>query len=118
MAMRAPSLASSMATARPNPLLAAATTATLFFRPRSTLLPSQVSVRFIQPVLTRRTEDIHIQRVFNCNGGMHDVRWNVHDFAFLQKDFPAVDREFQRAFDDVRHLFVVVTVSRNDAPLL
>src|SRR5262245_54352846 len=113
MEILAPSLASSSATARPRPLLDAATIATLFFRPRSTSFSSQVGVGFVQPILSWRTKDIDVERIFDCDRGMDHVGGDMHNLPFRKQNLPPVYREFQRPFQDVRHLFVVVAMGGN-----
>src|SRR5262245_28768956 len=98
----APSAASSSATARPRPLLPAATSATRFEMPKSTLFP-QVIVGFVQPVLTRRAENVDVERVFQRHGLVPHHRRQVQNFTSAKDDFLRLvftDPEMQRAFQD------------------
>src|ERR1043165_8023931 len=120
----APSAASSSATARPSPRLAATTSATLFLRPRSigsNLFLPEIVVRLVEPVLSWRAEDVDVERVGECFRFVLHVRRDVQDFAGEHvHDLRLVftDPEAQAAFEDVGDLLVLVRVTRHDSALL
>src|SRR4051812_9849397 len=117
-----PSRASSSATARPSPRLAAATRATFPPRPRSMLFrPVEVAVGAIQPILPGRAEDVDVERVLEGARLVQYVRGNVQHLSFTNDDFVfavGADVEVQGAREDVRQLFVVVRVLRHERILL
>src|SRR5690606_38664188 len=106
-----PSAASSSATARPSPRLEPPTRATFPPSPRSMLAAVEVGVRVVQPVLARRVEDVHVERVLQRLRLVPHVRRDVQHLTAPHDDpFPAVlaDAEAQRALQDVRELLVVM----------
>src|SRR5205823_9823951 len=98
--------ASSSATARPRPRLAAATSATLSLSLRSigwsSFVLSEVCVSLDEPVLSWRTEDVNIERVFECFRFVLHVRRNMQHFTCQHVDhlrFVFSDPETQAALD-------------------
>jgi hypothetical protein len=79
---------------------------------------AKIVVGLVQPVFPRRVEDIEIDSVFERPGFVRHVRWDAEDFPGVHDDFFAVDRELQRAFQDVRHLLVVMMVEWDVSALL
>lgn len=69
---------------------------------------AEVVVGFVQPIFAGRIEDIEIHGVFESPGFVRHVRGDAQDFAGVYDDFFSVDGEFQRAFQDVGDLFIVV----------
>src|SRR5438270_4316252 len=115
-----PSAASSSATARPSPLLLAATNATFPRIPRS-ILSSQVIVFLVEPVLSRRAEDVDVECLFERFCVVRHIRRNMKDLASCYRYFLLAifaDPELQRAFEDVGDLLVVVRMLRDDAAFL
>src|SRR6185437_1959484 len=97
IATSAPSRANSSAHSRPSPLLAAATIATFPFSPSSMILAhrilgekppqklsAQISVRLLNPVLARRTKNIHVHGILHRFGRVRHVRGNQQHFAVAQ----------------------------------
>src|SRR5438876_3111189 len=78
----------------------------------------QVVVCFVQPVFARRVEDVEVHGIFERPGFVGHHRRDAQHLAGAHHDFLAVDREFQRALQDVRHLFVVVVMQRHVRTLL
>src|SRR5437867_848079 len=113
----APSAASASAMARPRPRLAAATSATFPRSPRSMassqplLSAAQVGVGLVEPVLTRRREDVDVHRVLERFGLVRNVGGDVeHLTGPYEQLFLLVlsDPEPENAFEDVRQLLVLV----------
>src|SRR5689334_18550378 len=120
MPTSAPSAASSSAIARPSPLLAAVTIATLPPSPRF-MLASQVGVALVEPVLSRRTEDVDVECILQRLRLVRHIGWDVQHLAGADDDFLLLifaDPESQCTFEDVRQLLVLVRVLGNDATLL
>src|ERR1041385_8408930 len=128
----APSAASSSATARPNPRLDAASSATFPRNPSSmpappSLLPTsyflspEIIVRLVQPVLPRRREDVHVERVLQRLGLVRHVARQVEHLAAVHvHDLPLVvaEPEAKAPLEHVGELLVLVGVLRHDAALL
>jgi hypothetical protein len=74
---------------------------------------TEVIVRLVQPIFTRRIEDVEINRVFLRPGFMGHVGWNAQHFTGLDDDFFAVDCKFQSSLQNVGHLLIVVMVKWN-----
>src|SRR5271168_545586 len=68
----------------------------------------QVIIGLVQPVFPRRVEDVQINRVFHRPGFMRHVRWNAEHFPCSHHNLFAVDRKFQRAFQNVSDLLIVM----------
>src|SRR6185437_11839931 len=117
----APSLASSSAIARPRPRLAAATSATLPRMPRFMTLFPQVRVRFVQPVLARRVEDIDVERILERLRLVRYVGRDVQHLAGADEHFlrfVLADPELEHSFEDIRELLVLVRMLWHDAAFL
>src|SRR5271156_5810631 len=118
MATSQPSVANSVAMARPSPLLAAATMATRPFSPRSMRsvlfqleIVAEIVVRFVDPVFTAGREEINVHGVFQGFGFVRDVGGNQKHFAGVDySGFAIVEEKLQRAGDDERKLFAAVGV--------
>src|SRR5580692_10106467 len=111
-----PSFASSVAMARPRPLLAAATIATRPFNPRSMgsvlflwLAGAQVGVGLVDPIFAAGGEKIDVHGVFQRFGFVRDLGGNQDDFAGVHHgSFTIVEEKFQRAGNDHRKLLAAV----------
>src|SRR6476661_4906866 len=122
----APSRAKSSAAAYAMPRLAPHTSATRPPSPRSTLLRvAEVRVAAVEPVLARRIEHGHVERVLERLGAMphhardHEHFARVHIGVHVARCIGMLtDPETQHAREDVRELFVVVIVRRHDRALL
>src|SRR5271156_4309734 len=118
-----PSVANSVAMARPRPLLAAATMATRPFSPRSMRsvlfqleIVAEIVVRFVDPVFTAGREEINVHGVFQGFGFVRDVGGYQEHFAGVHhRGFAVVEEKLQRAGDDEGKLFAAVGVARDDA---
>src|SRR5271156_357609 len=123
MATSQPSWASSVAMARPSPLLAAATIATRPFSPRSMrsvlflrLAGAQIGVGLVDPVFAARGEEIDVHGIFQGFGLVRDVRGDDEDFAGVDGcGFAIVEEKFERAGKDERKLLAAVRMARDDA---
>src|SRR5689334_7649301 len=99
-------------------------TATLPLSPKSMNLPgllAEVRVCLVEPILSRRTEHVHAERVFECLGLVLDHGRNVEHLAGANSDnllLVLVDPELESAFQYVRELLVLVLMPRHDAALL
>jgi hypothetical protein len=76
------------------------------------------SVRAIEPISPRRSEDIEIDRFHKSLGLVGHVRRDGKHLSGIHHDFFAIDPKLQRAFQDVRDLLVMMAVFRHDASLL
>src|ERR1700674_564036 len=74
---------------------------------------SQIVVGLVQPVFARGIEDVEVHGIFERPGLVRHVRRDAQHFAGANDDLLAIDRKFQRAFEDVGHLLVVVVVQRH-----
>src|SRR5256885_7987345 len=74
---------------------------------------SQIVVGLVQPVLARRIEDVQVHGVFERPGLVGHVRGDAQHFAGTHHQLLAVDGKFQRAFENVGDLFVVVVMQRH-----
>lgn len=74
---------------------------------------SKIIVGFVEPVVARWIEHVEIERVFESPGFMRHIRRDTKNFAGADDDFLAIDGEFQRAFEDVGELFIVMVVERD-----
>src|SRR2546427_348525 len=75
----------------------------------------------VEPVLGRRREHVHVERVLECVGFVRRVGREVQHLARPHHDFLAAvfpDEKPQRAFEDVGKLLVFVRVPGHDAPAL
>jgi len=84
----------------------------------STHVLAQICVGFIDPVGARRVKDVEIDGVHERLGPMRHVGRNGQNFARVHDDLFAIDPEFQRAFQDVSDLLIVMAVLGHDASLL
>src|SRR5271169_2922806 len=122
MATSQPSVASSVAMARPSPLLAAATMATRPFSPRSMRsvlfqleIVAEIIVRFVDPVFAAGREEINVYRVFQGFGLVRNVGGDQEHFAGVDDGgFAIVEEKLQRAGDDEGEQFAAVGVARDD----
>src|ERR1700730_12093446 len=126
MATFAPAGATFSAAPRGMPSLAAATMTFRFFNPRSNAAPfplrlrflPQVSIIFIDPILTGRIKDVQVDRVLQRNRLMRHVGWNAQHFPSRDREFPVVDVEVQGAFENIGDLLIVMAVQRHPGALL
>src|SRR5208283_5566141 len=81
-------------------------------------LSPQVGVGFIDPVGAGRVKNVEIDGIRERLGPVRHVGRNGQNFARIHHNLFAIDPEFQRAFQDVSDLLVVMAVLRNDASLL
>ena len=79
---------------------------------------AQVSVGLINPVGAGRVEDVEIDGIRERLGPMWHVGRNCQDLTRIHHNLLAVDPEFQRAFQDVGDLFVVVAVFGHNTSFL
>src|SRR6267142_2258448 len=70
----------------------------------------QIVVCLVQPVFARGIEDIEVHGIFQCPGLVRHVRRDAQHFAGANDDLLAIDGKFQRAFEDIGHLLVVVVM--------
>src|SRR6185295_6179104 len=74
------------------------------------MLPMEIVVGVIEPVLTNRAEDVELERIFQRLGLVLDPRRDVQHLALADDDFLAGDQELQRALQEVGHLLALVRV--------
>src|SRR5712692_6187010 len=79
---------------------------------------AQVVVGFVEPVFARRIENVEVHSVFEGPGFVGHVRGDTQDFAGANDDFFAVNGEFQRAFEDVGNLLIVMRMHGHVRTLL
>src|SRR5882757_2347028 len=81
----------------------------------------EVSVASIEPVLTWRIEHVHIEGVLESQCAVRQVRRDHQDFAGADREFSApvlAQPKVQRAFQNVRDLFVLMRMTRHIVALL
>src|SRR5271165_6201867 len=78
----------------------------------------QISVGFIDPIGTGWGEDVEIDGVHECFSPVWHVRWNGQNLARIYHNLFAVNAEFQRAFQNVSDLLVVMAVFGDEASFL
>ena len=78
-------------------------------------LPSEVLIRFVDPIGTRRCEYIDIDRVLQRNGSMRNIWRYAKELSRSHRDFLAIDREVERALLDMRELLVEMAMQRHHA---
>jgi hypothetical protein len=82
---------------------------------RGLLVPSQILIGLVDPVGTRRSEDVEVDGVFEGLSLMRHVGGDAESFAGVDDDFFAVYPKLERAFEDVGELFVGMAVLGDDA---
>src|SRR5262249_4261265 len=82
------------------------------------LLPVEIRVGVIEPVLADGREQIQLERVVERLRLVLNPRRNVQDLAFADGDFLARDQELERPLQDVRDLLALVVVHGDDGALL
>src|SRR5687768_13104196 len=116
-----PSDASSSATASPSPWLEAATSAVFPAKPRSIeLFLSQIIVRLIQPVLSRRAEYVHVQGIFQSFRLVKHIRRDHKHLAGPNGNFLGTvfaDPEMQGSLQHIGELLIVMRVLGHDTTL-
>src|SRR6202158_4368197 len=70
----------------------------------------QIVVGLVQPVFARGIEDVEVHGIFQRPGLVWHARRDAQHFAGVNDDLLSIDRKFQRAFEDVSHLLVVVVM--------
>jgi hypothetical protein len=81
----------------------------------------EVAVGAVEPVLPRRVEDVHVQRVLERERLVRNVGRDVQHLAGAHDHLlrpVRTDPELERAFEDVGELLVVVRVLRHERVLL
>src|SRR2546427_12970735 len=73
-------------------------------------------VASIEPILSRWRKNVEVERVFQSNGGMDHIGWNLKDVAGLKNDFFSIHFKLQRTLKYIRDLFILMVMRRNDAP--
>src|SRR5258708_27714046 len=68
---------------------------------------AQIAIRLVQPVFSRRIEDVQVQCVFELPGFVRHVGRNAEHFPGTHDDLFSIYRKLQRAIQDVRHLLIV-----------
>ena len=79
---------------------------------------SQILVGLVDPIGSRRIEDIEVDCVFHGFGLMRHVGRNAEHLAGVNHDFFAVNPELKSTIKDIGQLLVVVAVLGHDASLL
>src|ERR1700674_4563177 len=84
--------------------------------PRSAAARSaaEVSIAAVEPVLPRRIEHVHVQRVLERQRPGGQVRRDHENLAGADDDLTVAVRaqpEVQRAFEDIRDLFILVRMA-------
>jgi hypothetical protein len=79
---------------------------------------SQVLVCLVDPVRSRRSEDVEVDCIHHRFRFVRHVGGDSQDFAGIDHDDATVDPELQCAFQDVGELLVVMAVLGDDAALL
>src|ERR1700749_2259025 len=74
---------------------------------------AKVVVGLIQPIGPWRIEDVEIDGFFERPRFVRHVGRDAQNFAGANDDFLSVDRKFQRAFQNISHLLVVMLVQRH-----
>src|ERR1051326_5682061 len=85
--------------------------------PQSAMLPMEVTVSMIEPVLANRTEDVELECVLERLGLMFHPRRDVQHFALAHRDFLARDDELQRALQNVGHLLALMRSEEHTSEL-
>jgi len=78
-------------------------------------LSPEILIGLVDPVSAGRIEDVEVDSVFEGFGFVRHVRRDAERLAGVDHDFLAVDPEFERSFENVGELLVVVVVFRDDA---
>ena len=73
----------------------------------------QVVVGFVQPILAGGIEHIQVNRVFKGPSLVRHVGRDAKHFSGFDDDLPAIDGKLERAFHNVRHLFIVMVMERD-----
>src|SRR6516164_1058965 len=84
-------------------------------------LIAKIGVSLVQPVFARWAEDVEFHRVVQSLRPMRQIRWDNDNLAGGHHDLLLTvvsEPEFQRAFDHVRELLVVMGVARHRLTLL
>src|SRR5262249_21596740 len=84
----------------------------------SRLLPPEVGIGAVEPVLSNRAEDVDVERVLERDGAMRYVRRYDDDFTGPEHQLFAADREAERAVDDIADLLRDVGMLGHDGVLL
>src|SRR6202035_4949561 len=79
---------------------------------RLTAVP-QVVVGFVEPILTRRVENIQVDGVFLGPGFVRHIWRNAQHFSGAYYNFRPSHVEFQRPCQDIGDLLVVMVMQRN-----
>src|SRR5439155_551522 len=81
----------------------------------------QLVVRSGQPVLARRAEHVHVERVLEGERAVREERWDHDDLAGAHRELLGAvlaEPEMQRPLEHVGDLLVLVRVSRHVIVLL
>src|SRR5258708_5104190 len=78
------------------------------------LFAAQVRVVSIDPILTGRREDVEVVGILKGLGAVRHVRGDDHGLSFADDDGLAIDFKFERTFQHVGDLLVLVAVYGNE----
>jgi hypothetical protein len=78
---------------------------------------AKVVVGLVEPVFAGRGEDVEVEGILKSPGFVRHIRRDRENFAGAHHNLFPIDGEFQRAFENISKLLVVVMVQRNVAVL-
>src|SRR5437763_16972735 len=84
------------------------------------LLLPQIIICLVQPILSRRTEDIDVECIFEGFGFVWNMRWYQQHFSREHIDdlrFIRAYPETQATLEDVSNLLVLVRMTRHNRAL-
>src|SRR5262249_43558259 len=78
----------------------------------------KVIVRLVDPILPNRTEDIDRESILEHLDLVLYPTWNLEHVTLAENNLPPIDRELQDAFQDLRNLLALMSMTRHDAAAL